>query len=78
MNFEYMMLQMPPNIAFNTGNLQGNEAAAYLQKIVNEQATKGWEFYRVDVLGVRTPSGCLGGGTPNLTQYYVVTFRRPA
>lgn len=77
MTFEYMMLQMPPNIALSGGNVQGNEAAAYLQKIVNEQAFKGWEFYRVDVLGVQTPAGCLGGGTPNLRQYYVVTFRKP-
>lgn len=76
MNFEYMMLQMPPNIEFTGGILKGNEAATYLQKIVNEQAAKGWEFYRVDVLGVRTSPGCLGGGAPNLTQYYVVTFRR--
>jgi hypothetical protein len=37
----------------------GNEAAYYLQTIANEYAAQGWEFYRVDTIGVVVEPGCL-------------------
>jgi hypothetical protein len=40
----------------------------------------GWEFYRVDEIGVETVPGCLAaifGGRSTHTAYYVITFRRP-
>jgi hypothetical protein len=42
-------------------------------------AAEGWEFYRVDTIGVVTRPGCimslLGKGF-ELVEYFVVTFRR--
>jgi len=76
---EYRMLQIPPNIAVKQKDAQGNEAALYLQRIVNEQARQGWEFVRVDTIGVQTQPGCLAsllGGQATTLNYYVVTFRR--
>ena len=77
-NYEYFMVQVPPRIEVKRDTGQG-EAAAYLQGIVNQYAGQGWEFYRVDTLGVHQNPGCLGalmGQKQVTTVYYVVSFRR--
>jgi len=79
MSYEYKMIQVPPRIAVKAKEERGNEAAVYLQSLANEQAAEGWEFYRVDTVGVVTQPGCLGsllGAKQTLLEYYVVTFRR--
>lgn len=79
MAYEYRMLQIPPTIVVREKEQRGNEAAYYLQSIANEQAGEGWEFYRVDTVGVVTRPGCLGslfGAKQTLVEYFVVTFRR--
>ncbi len=51
----------------------------YLNQIVNQEAQQGWEFHRVDTIGVEVAPGCLQGllGQRNQTHhYYVVSFRR--
>jgi hypothetical protein len=76
---EYKMIQIPPSITVKAKEAKGNEAAFYLQRIVNQQARQGWEFIRVDTIGVQTQPGCLGalfGGQAATLNYYVVTFKR--
>jgi hypothetical protein len=78
--YEYKMIQMPPTIAVQAKAAHGQEAAAYLENVVNEWASRGWEFFRVDTLGVITAPGCLAGllgAKANLIEYFVVTMRRP-
>lgn len=78
MPYEYRMVQIPPNIEVR-GVERGNEAAQYIQTIANQQAQDGWEFYRVDTIGVAISPGCLGplfGRSTEYTNYYVVTFRK--
>lgn len=75
--YEYRMVQIPPNISVRQAT--GNDAALYLQSVVNHQAAQGWEFVRVDTIGVYVPAGCLAGvfgGQSTTRQYYVVTFRK--
>ena len=77
--YEYQMIQVPPNISVESKSERGNEAAAYLQQIANQHASQGWEFYRVDVVGVVATPGCIAGllgQKSTTTDYYVVTFRR--
>jgi hypothetical protein len=77
--YEYMMVQMPPNITVKEKVQQGTEAASYLQSLANQHAAQGWEFYRVDTVGIVTQPGCLGsllGAKQQLVEYFVVTFRR--
>lgn len=79
MAYEYKMLQIPPTIVVKAHEHRGNEAAYYLQSISNQEAQQGWEFYRVDTVGVVTQPGCLGvllGQKQTMIEYYVVTFRR--
>ena len=57
--YEYKMIQMPPTISVPAKEWHGHEAAFYLQSIANEQAAQGWEFYRVDTVGVVVQPGCL-------------------
>jgi hypothetical protein len=77
--FEYKMVQIPPNIAVEMKKHKGNEAAAYLEGVVNKYAAQGWEFQRVDTIGVALKAGCFGslsGQTDEHSQYYVITFRK--
>jgi len=78
MTYEYKMVQIPRTI--KVVGAAGQEAAAYLQDLVNQMAADGWEFYRVDTVGVVVAPGCLGslfGKQEELVHYFVVTFRRP-
>lgn len=78
MTYEYKMMQVPPTIVVKEKGWRGQEAAYYLESLVNEQAAKGWEFYRVDAVGVAIKPGCLAGllgVKETLREYYVVTFR---
>lgn len=80
MNYDYRMVQIPPSISMKAKDARGQEAAQYLQQIVNENAVNGWEFYRVDQVGVQIKPGCLArllGATIQNLVYYVVTFRKP-
>lgn len=78
--YEYKMVQVPPTIQLKSKEQVGNEAAIYLQSVANEQAAHGWEFFRVDEVGVRTNPGCLAslfGQKAVTATYYVITFRKP-
>lgn len=79
MNYEYKMVQIPPNIAVEMKKHKGNEAAAYLESVVNKYAADGWEFYHVDSIGVALQPGCLSalfGKKEEHNLYYVITFRK--
>lgn len=73
------MVQIPPNISVDMKDHKGSEAAAYIQDIVNRFAEDGWEFYRIDSVGVSLQPGCLGGLSGQKAQnsiYYVISFRK--
>jgi len=75
----YKMVQIPPNVTVSMKNAKGNEAAAYLEKTVTDMTQQGWDFYRVDAIGVEQTPGCLGallGQKAISSLYYVITFRR--
>ena len=78
--YVYKMVQVPPSIVV-TGKQTGREASDYLEGLVNQWAKDGWEFYRVDTIGIVGPAGCLAallGLTDGFKSLYVVTFRREA
>lgn len=80
MVYEYKMVQVPPNVSVEKKSHKGNEAAAYLQNIANNMADDGWEFYRIDSVGVSVQPGCFSamfGGKAEQSLYYVISFRRP-
>lgn len=74
----YRMVQIPPTIV--VAKAKGDEAAEYLEGIVNRHAEHGWEFYRIDQIGVQVAPGCMGilmGMRNEIHHFYVITFRRP-
>lgn len=78
MSYKYKMIQVAPNIEVS-GAAKGNEAAVYLENIVNEMTSEGWEYYRVDPIGLTVRPGCLAsliGHRAYNVEYYVVTFRK--
>lgn len=79
--YQYRMVQVPPNVETDSKENQYTAAAEYLESVVNENTRDGWEFYRVDSLGVSVAPGCFGallGRREEHDLYYVITFRRPA
>jgi hypothetical protein len=81
MRYRYRMVQVPPNVVLKAKVETGTEAAMYLERIANQMAAEGWEFYRVDEVGVALQPGChaaLLGARTTTTVYHVITFRRPA
>jgi hypothetical protein len=48
MSWVYHMVQIPEAIEIKQKEHVGNEAAAYLESLCNQQAAEGWEFYRID------------------------------
>jgi len=78
MAYEYRMVQLSPVISVH-GKERGTEAAGFLQGVVDQEAREGWEFYRVDTIGVLSKTGCLGalfGVKETAVEYYVATFRK--
>ncbi|WP_257293669.1 DUF4177 domain-containing protein [Endozoicomonas sp. YOMI1] len=78
--FEYKMIQIPSDLAVQAKDSNGQDAATYLEKVVNEQARQGWEFYRIDSLSVEVKAGCLdalkGKSAQAATNYSVISFRK--
>lgn len=79
--YEYRMVQTEQNVFVKAGKRQG-AAAMYLQTVVDQNVGQGWEFYSVETIGtLEAPGcGCLGillGKKYELTESYVVVFRRP-
>ncbi|MEZ8745945.1 hypothetical protein AB4516_15780 [Vibrio sp. 10N.222.54.F12] len=77
--YEYKMVQIPPNIAVDMKDSQGDDAARYLENVVNQYAREGWEFHRVDTIGVQIQPGCmdaLKGRKMENASYYVISFRK--
>ncbi|MCU8032724.1 MULTISPECIES: hypothetical protein [unclassified Shewanella] len=79
MMFKYKMVQIPANITVQMKAHKGNEAAAYMEQVVNQWAADGWEFYRVDAVGVTLQPGCGGatsGKNAESSVYHVISFRK--
>lgn len=80
MVYQYSMIQVPPTVSVREKDYKGREAAEYLEQKANVMAEDGWEFYRVDSVGVQIQPGCLGalqGKSTAQEVFYVITFRRP-
>lgn len=75
--YEYKMVQLPQTFVLKKDT--GTEIASYLEKLVQDWNVKGWEFYRIDSVGVAVQPGCLAaltGTKTSMTYYNIVTFRR--
>lgn len=79
-SYEYYMVQVPSNFSINANQATGSEIATYVQEWANRLASSGgWEFYRIDTMGVTTNPGCLSslfGAQQSFTQYSIMTYRR--
>lgn len=76
--YEYKMVQVPRDLATMKGQADGL-AANMLQRIVDQHATGGWEFYRIDNLTITEKPGCFGalsGKKEEFNAVGVVCFRR--
>lgn len=75
--YDFKMVQLPKTFVLQKDT--GTEIAAYLEKLSNDMNAQGWQFYRIDSVGVEVQPGCLGiltGVKQTMTYYNVVTFRR--
>jgi hypothetical protein len=78
MAYVYKMVQIPQNIQVDARNAK-DAAANYVEGEVNRMAASGWEFHRIDQIGVLESPGCLAallGGKANYISYSVISFRK--
>jgi hypothetical protein len=57
----------------------GETIAGYVERLIGDKATQGWEFYRIDTVNIVERPGCLGaliGQKETLTAYNLLTFRK--
>lgn len=76
-NYDFKMIQLPQTFVLQKDT--GKEIAVYLEKLSQDMSAQGWQFYRIDQVGVAVAPGCLGamsGVKQTMTYYNVVTFRR--
>lgn len=76
-NYDFKMIQLPQTFVLQKDT--GKEIAVYLEKLSQDMGTQGWQFYRIDQVGVAVSPGCLGAMTgvkQTMTYYNVVTFRK--
>jgi hypothetical protein len=74
--YKYKMVQLPQTFLLKKDT--GNEIAGYLESLTHKLGEKGWEFYRIDSVGVAVQPGCLAsllGARQSMTYYNIVTFR---
>ena len=77
--YSYHVVQIPQVLQVSAKE-QDTALAALMQRLIEQNAAQGWEFYRVDTLSVAVAPGCLAalfGARQTFTPYSVVTFRRP-
>jgi hypothetical protein len=75
--YEFKMVQLPQTFVLKQDT--GKEIAAHLEKLAKDMGVDGWEFFRVDSVGVQVQPGCMGalsGIRQSQAHYNVVTFRR--
>ena len=75
----YRMVQVPPNVEIDSPADRGHAAEVYLTGLTAEMGNEGWDFFRIDAIGVVERPGCLAGllgVRSTVTPYYVVAFRR--
>jgi len=77
MSYKYKVVQVP-SLEVVRGAQVGDAVAQCLETILNRHAQEGWEFYRVDCIGVRLfPQAEFSGHMDAHTSFHVVTFRKP-
>jgi hypothetical protein len=63
---------------FSQENAQ--KVSQQLQSLISQYAQQGWEFYRVDKIGIVVKPGCMAslfGATADYINFDQVIFRRP-
>jgi len=74
------MVQVAPNVRIEFEADGSRVLADHFQRVVDQEAAAGWDFYRTDPFYVVESPGCLGalfGGKDVSRMHYVATFRRP-
>jgi hypothetical protein len=75
--YAYKMVQLPQTYVLKKDT--GHEISDHLESLVLQMGEKGWEFYRIDSVGVAVNPGCLAamlGQKQSMTYYNIVTFRQ--
>ncbi|WP_380177490.1 DUF4177 domain-containing protein [Kalamiella sp. sgz302252] len=74
--YQYKMIQVAPTISIRAKDNKNGVAAQYLESVVNELAREGWEFQRIDTIGIEEKPGCFGDNEKTAVYYYIISFRK--
>lgn len=77
MPFQYKIVQVPSSALLHSRQQDG--LARYIESIINQYASAGWEFHRMDYFTIFIAPGCLAGlfgALPIPRAEYPISFRR--
>jgi hypothetical protein len=72
---------VPLSITTDSVGSEAHVAAERVRRVVAQMAAEGWDFYRIDTVGVEVRPGCLGailGQTSAERSCSLAIFRRPS
>lgn len=78
MPYQYKIIQVPSSVIMSSR--QQDALAKNIEAIINQYATAGWEFHRMDHFTIYVAPGCLAGlfgAQPTPKPEYLISFRRP-
>lgn len=77
--YQYKTFQLPQTIEASAKD-RSTAVAEMVQRVINDHAQHGWEYFRADSFAVTTAPGCLGalfGAKQEYATYSVLVFRKP-
>ncbi|WP_244345609.1 hypothetical protein [Thermus thermophilus] len=82
MPWEYKVYPLPRDFALPKRKDQTPEQAVSqaMERLLNEMAVEGWEYYRTETVNISELPGCLGSllGQKEVTRSFnFIVFRRP-
>ena len=76
--YKCVQIHMDIGVVTTKNSNDSSYAADYLEGVINNMASEGWEFYRIDMMRVNEKPGCFSGKKELTYEVGVITFRREA
>lgn len=76
MGYEYKTIPAPMVLNIKTEK-EAEQSIADFGRLINKEATGGWEFHSMETITTSEAQGCGGSGSPKITNYNMLIFKRP-
>lgn len=75
MDYEYKTVPAPMVLSIKTAK-EAEQAIADFGRLINQEAQGGWEFHSMETITTSEAQGCGGSGSPKITNYNMLIFKK--